>query len=182
LYARAAIISKKQGIAIISRGGAVNAIKMVVTRQIMASEEAFIIFLPFVLVLQFYVYRRARLKRIFDYRRMVTPSSGSTLFGKRLRELRLRAGIAQDRLGVMIGIDESCSSARMSRYETGVHEPPFKVVKKIAEALHVPASYFYCEDDCLAEIIRIYFDLDKTRQQILIQEAQKLISYGPSTD
>jgi len=53
------------------------------------------------------------------------PGPTPSLFGRRLREARLRAGIAQDKLGVMIGLDEGCSSARMSRYETGVHEPPW---------------------------------------------------------
>jgi len=45
----------------------------------------------------------------------------------------------------------------MSRYETGVHEPPFKTIEKIAIILKVPAAYFFCEDDRLAEIMRIYF-------------------------
>ena len=48
------------------------------------------------------------------------PKPSKTLFGQRLREARLRAGIAQDRLGVLIGLDEGSSSARMSRYEIGV--------------------------------------------------------------
>ena len=65
-----------------------------------------------------------------------------SLFGRRLREARLRAGIAQDKLGVMIGLDEGSSSARMSRYENGVHEPPFIWVERMANALSVPAAYF----------------------------------------
>jgi transcriptional regulator with XRE-family HTH domain len=43
----------------------------------------------------------------------------SPVFGTRLREARELAGIPQDKLGVMIGLDESSSSARISRYETG---------------------------------------------------------------
>ena len=71
----------------------------------------------------------------------------NTLFGRRLREARLRAGIPQDKLGVMIGMDEGSSSARISRYETGTHEPPFATAEKLATALSVPALYFYCNDD-----------------------------------
>lgn len=56
----------------------------------------------------------------------------------------------------MIGLDEGCSSARMSRYESGVHEPPFRLVERIAKVLGVSEAYFYCSDDQLAEIIRIY--------------------------
>jgi transcriptional regulator with XRE-family HTH domain len=86
---------------------------------------------------------------------MVTQSSQS-LFGRRLREARVRAGIAQDKLGVMIGLDEGCSSARISRYENGIHEPPFVIVEQIAKILGLSPSYFYCDDDRLAEIILAY--------------------------
>ena len=71
--------------------------------------------------------------------RLSTPN---TLFGRRLREARVRAGIAQDKLGVMIGMDEGSSSARMSRYETGTHEPPFSIAERLASALNVPAACF----------------------------------------
>ena len=76
-----------------------------------------------------------------------------SLFGLRLRTARERAGLAQDRLGVMIGIDESCSSARISRYETGVHEPPFGIAQNLATALDVPVAYFYCPEDATAELL-----------------------------
>lgn len=75
------------------------------------------------------------------------------IFGRRLRTARERVGIPQDKLGVMIGLDESCSSARISRYETGTHAPPFETAQKIAAALNIPTSYLYCEDDQLAELI-----------------------------
>lgn len=74
-------------------------------------------------------------------------------FGKRLREARLRVGIAQDRLGVEIGLDEGTASARISRYETGVHEPPFDIARKIASVLQIPIAYFYCDDDELSAVI-----------------------------
>ena len=96
-----------------------------------------------------------------------------SVFGRRLREARLRSGIAQDRLGVMIGLDEGCSSARMSRYENGVHEPPFPVIESIARLLKVPVAYFFCDDDRLAEIMRIYSSAkEKTRQAIFDSVAE----------
>lgn len=98
-----------------------------------------------------------------------------SLFGRRLREARLRAGLAQDKLGVMIGLDEGSSSARMSRYENGVHEPAFVWVEKMADALEIPAAYFYCDDDRLAEIMRIYSSAkEKTRQAIF----DSVVAYG----
>jgi transcriptional regulator with XRE-family HTH domain len=80
----------------------------------------------------------------------------TTVFGQRLREARTHAAIAQDKLGVKIGLDEGTASARMSRYESGVHEPPFGIALKIAGALHLPAAFFYCEDDELAKILLLW--------------------------
>lgn len=74
-------------------------------------------------------------------------------FGARLRQARERAGLAQDKLGVLIGLDEGCSSARISRYETGVHEPPFETARKLAQVLGISVTYFYCEDDWLADLV-----------------------------
>ncbi|ENO86349.1 helix-turn-helix domain-containing protein [Thauera linaloolentis] len=74
-------------------------------------------------------------------------------FGRRMREARLLAGIPQDKLGVAIGLDEGTASARISRYETGVHAPPYDVANKLAHILRVPVAYFYCEDDELAGVI-----------------------------
>lgn len=87
---------------------------------------------------------------------MVNASNPKSLFGRRLRAARERLGLPQDKLGVMIGLDESCSSARISRYESGVHEPPFATAKQLANALNVPTAYLYCEEDELAEIILSY--------------------------
>lgn len=105
---------------------------------------------------------------------MPSTLPGKSVFGRRLREARLRAGIAQDRLGVMIGLDEGCSSARMSRYETGVHEPPFPIVEKLARVLGVPVAYLYCSDDRLAEIMLIYTALPKNQRQSLFETAVSL--------
>jgi transcriptional regulator with XRE-family HTH domain len=76
-----------------------------------------------------------------------------SLFGLRLRAARERANLPQDRLGVMIGLDEGCSSARISRYETGIHQPPFEVAEMLARVLGVPTAYFYCVDDQVAEVL-----------------------------
>lgn len=102
---------------------------------------------------------------------MVSPTPPSkTLFGRRLRDARLRAGLAQDKLGIMIGLDEGCSSARMSRYENGVHEPPLLIAEQIAKVLGLSACYFYCSDERLAEIILNYSTLsDEERSGCYLQ-------------
>ena len=89
-------------------------------------------------------------------------SPPSSLFGRRLRAARLRVGFPQDKLGVMIGIDEGSSSARISRYETGIHEPTVQIVQRLAKVLQLPTAYFYCEDDRLADLVAGYFQLDES--------------------
>ncbi len=79
--------------------------------------------------------------------------SGSTVVGRRIRQLREELGWSQEKVGVAIGIDESSARARISRYELGVHEPPLPTVRLIAEALGVPLIYLYCEDDAIAELL-----------------------------
>lgn len=78
-----------------------------------------------------------------------TPS----IAGRRMRARREELGWSQERVGVAIGIDESSSRARISRYELGVHEPPLPTANLIAEALGVPLMYLYCEDDKLAALL-----------------------------
>lgn len=95
-------------------------------------------------------------------------------FGRRLHEARLQAGIPQDKLGVMIGLDESCSSARMSRYENGIHSPSFNIVERIAYILNLPTAYFYCSDDVLAEITKLYFHASIENQSELLSCARNL--------
>ncbi len=94
-----------------------------------------------------------------------------TVFGKRLRDARTRLGIPQDKLGVLIGIDEGSSSARISRYETGIHEPPFPIAERLAAALEVSVAYFYCPDERLAALIAKYDSLTEPQKRRLAADS-----------
>lgn len=83
----------------------------------------------------------------------ITSSAQPNVVGRRMRELRESLGWAQEKVGVAIGIEESSSRARISRYELGVHEPPVATARRIAEALGVPLAYLYCEDDAIAALL-----------------------------
>ena len=91
-------------------------------------------------------------------------STSMSIFGLRLREARLRAGIPQDQLGVLIGLDESTASARISRYESGIHAAPYDIAVKLAQALSIPTPYLYCEDDELAALMLAWVMLSKTKK------------------
>ncbi len=75
-----------------------------------------------------------------------------SLFAKRLKEARIAAGLSQERLGVLAGIEEASASARMNQYERGKHQPDFLMVERISKVLNFPESYFYTKDDTLADI------------------------------
>lgn len=77
----------------------------------------------------------------------------SNVVGRRMRARREALQWSQEKVGVLIGIDESSSRARISRYELGTHEPPVKTARLIAGVLGVPLAYLYCEDDELAHLL-----------------------------
>lgn len=95
-------------------------------------------------------------------------SHPTSWFGRRLRDVRLRENIPQDKLGVAIGLDEGTASARISRYESGKHAAPYDIAVRLAEILKVPTSYFYCDDDELARVIEGWGKMTKREKlQIL---------------
>ena len=92
------------------------------------------------------------------------PSSSSSVLGRRMRSRREDLGWSQEKVGVLIGIDESASRARISRYELGTHEPPIKTARLIADALQVPLVYLYCEDDDSARLLLTLEAMSKTKR------------------
>jgi transcriptional regulator with XRE-family HTH domain len=96
------------------------------------------------------------------------------LFGRRLRQARLRADLPQDQLGVLAGLEESSSSARISRYESGIHEPPVRFAEALAKVLGVSAAFFYCADDRLAEIILLYAEMAEAKRRRVLETARQL--------
>ncbi len=74
----------------------------------------------------------------------------------RLKAARLKAGLSQERLGILAGIDEATASARMNQYERGIHTPDFELTCRLASVMEIPACYFYAVEDDLAEIILQY--------------------------
>ena len=90
------------------------------------------------------------------------PQELSNVVGRRMRARREALQWSQEKVGVLIGIDESQSRARISRYELGTHEPPVKTARQIAEVLGVPLAYLYCEDDKVAELLLTLRKLSST--------------------
>lgn len=94
----------------------------------------------------------------------------TTSFGARLKLRRKLLKISQEDVGVAIGLDESCSRVRISRYETGVHEPNLATLKKLAATLKAPPEYFYCERNSVAELILVAHNFPDEQIEILVKK------------
>ncbi|MDF7631666.1 helix-turn-helix transcriptional regulator [Erwiniaceae bacterium L1_55_4] len=84
---------------------------------------------------------------------MKPTSSLQNTFCRRLKQVRLVKGFSQKGLGIAAGIEEFSASARINRYEVGVHQPDLLTLQLLAKALEIPAAYFLAEDDQLADMI-----------------------------
>lgn len=74
----------------------------------------------------------------------------------RLKAARLKAGLSQERLGILAGVDEATASASMNQYERGIHTPDFELACRLASVMNIPACYFYAVEDDRAEMILDY--------------------------
>ena len=90
---------------------------------------------------------------------------------KRLREARTEVGISQKQLGILAGMDQFSASPRINQYETGKHTPDYKTACRLANAIGVPVSYLYADDDELAQLILWLNNASQTR----LKQVKKLI-------
>ena len=96
----------------------------------------------------------------------------NNVVGRRMRARREELWWSQEKVGVLIGIDESSSRARISRYELGTHEPPVKTARLIADALNVPLAYLYCEDEDIATLLLKLRQLPEVLRGQVVREWQ----------
>ncbi|MDP3006627.1 helix-turn-helix domain-containing protein [Methylotenera sp.] len=86
----------------------------------------------------------------------------------RMREAREAAGLSQEALGILAGIDEATAKVRINQYENGKHTPPMSMLEKIAGAVARPVTWFICEDD--AKELSLALDkLPKSRRTEVIK-------------
>jgi transcriptional regulator with XRE-family HTH domain len=96
------------------------------------------------------------------------------VIASRLREARLQAGISQKAMGILAGIDEFTSSARVNQYEQGKHIPDFLTLEKFASVLNVPTEFFYARDDVMAEMLLLFAQQTQKQKSQLIAHLKKL--------
>lgn len=96
------------------------------------------------------------------------------MISDRLKAARLRAGLSQEKLGKLAGIDPTSASARMNQYERGKHSPDYRLMCRVAEILNMPVSWFYTQDDEQARLQEIFYHLDGQARESLLAQAEEL--------
>lgn len=97
-----------------------------------------------------------------------------SIIAVRLKAARLAKGLTQEQLGILAGIDEFSASARMNRYEKGIHEPHYSMMQHIAKVLGLPVAYFYCDHDQVAELLATVATLPSEARNQVIEYAKQL--------
>ncbi|ARB83053.1 MULTISPECIES: helix-turn-helix domain-containing protein [Enterobacterales] len=95
--------------------------------------------------------------------------SGENPFPLRLRQARMRAGLSQRGLGILIGFDPGSASSRMNHYEKGRHTPDIETLQRLARELDVPLHYFFCVDDVSAELACLIERMNTEQRAQLLQ-------------
>lgn len=104
------------------------------------------------------------------------PVRSPSVVGRRMRSRREDLGWSQEKVGVLIGIDESSSRARLSRYELGVHEPLVATARLIADALKVPLAYLFCDDDRMAALLLSLHQLGEEERAARVQQFSEMLA------
>lgn len=99
---------------------------------------------------------------------------------RRMRARREELGWSQEKVGVLIGLDESSSRNRISRYELGVHEPPVATTRLIAGALKVPLPFLYCDhaDEEVATLLIALFNVPDSLRRESAKAFLRMLAIG----
>ncbi len=102
------------------------------------------------------------------------------MLAHRLKQARLRAGLSQEKLGKLAGIDPMSASARMNQYERGKHSPDYQLMCNVAEILKMPVSWFYTEDEEHARLQEIFYLLGPSERRLLLIQAESSLASSSS--
>jgi transcriptional regulator with XRE-family HTH domain len=93
-----------------------------------------------------------------------------SVLGKRLKEGRLLAGLSQEQLGILAGLEEDSASARMNRYERGARVPGVDLLVRIGSVMDLPLTYFFADDDDEAMLVVAFHRMPAVERALLIAE------------
>ncbi len=86
--------------------------------------------------------------------------------------MRIKRELSQRDLGILAGLDPFVASARVNRYELGVHAPDMATAQRLARCLQVPLAYLFADDDRLARAILAFEQLNARQKDRLIADIE----------
>ncbi|EKT0033598.1 helix-turn-helix transcriptional regulator [Salmonella enterica] len=93
---------------------------------------------------------------------------------KRLKEAREAAGLSQEKLSELVGIEGVNPRSRVSNYEAGRFAPPFEFVCRVADVLGYPEYYFYIVNDVTAKLLLQMHREEKDLPEGIESEARRM--------
>lgn len=102
-------------------------------------------------------------------------------FAQRLRALRQAQGISQTDLGVRMGLSPDVASARINRYEQGVHVPDLDTLDAMAKELGVPLPALFAEG-AMAELITAFARLPDEAQEKVLATVRRSLKKNQGKD
>ena len=104
--------------------------------------------------------------------RAVNIQSDDYQLGQKIRKFRRLRKMTQDQLGELMDTDR----ANISKYENGMRgEMSYKMIKRFARALEIPASVLVGEDDDLGEILVTAASLNKENRSVVLTTVKALL-------
>jgi transcriptional regulator with XRE-family HTH domain len=91
-----------------------------------------------------------------------------SVFGRRLKAARLAAGLSQEQLGLLAGLEPESASARMNRYEKGNRVPAVELVERIGRVLNLSVAYFYSTDDNEATLLMAFHRMPEKERKVFL--------------
>lgn len=122
-------------------------------------------------------------QKVYD---IVVLSEAITMFKDRVKELRKNNGYSMDTLADMYNLrfDGKMNKSTISRYENGLQEPMYTVVKNLASLFDVSTDYLLCNEkpaskedglkDTELALIELYRSLDDRARSTLLEHAEFL--------
>ena len=112
---------------------------------------------------------------------MVKPDARAQ-FAARLKSERLSAGLTQEALGVLAGLEPDVARTRINRYERAVHDCDLITAKNIADALHVPLATLYTDSPLMAEVVKAFSRLSIREQEDELSDLVRRTSLAAQRD
>lgn len=97
------------------------------------------------------------------------------IFAGRLKSARKAMGLTQTGVGLQMGLGEKTASARVNRWEKGVHPASLESAEALAEALGMPLAALVSRDDLMAEAIYSLALLPREQQQKILKTIQRAL-------